>query len=113
MALFLPFLPPHSFLLFFFPSLIFSSPPLLTSYFLCPSPLPPEGISPLDRQLKDPLALEPNLGFEPRSDNNWHTIHPVCALFSQFIKLVIRTSLAVQWLRRHAPNAVGAGSIPG
>ena len=23
------------------------------------------------------------------------------------------TSLVVQWLRRHAPNAVGPGSIPG
>ena len=34
-------------------------------------------------------------------------------LIIKFLKKVIGTSLVVQWLRLHAPNAGGLGSIPG
>ena len=34
-------------------------------------------------------------------------------IFSVLIKRYLETSLVVQWLRLHTPNAEGPGSIPG
>ena len=34
-------------------------------------------------------------------------------LFSTLMKRYLESSLVVQWLRLHAPNAEGPGSIPG
>ena len=40
-------------------------------------------------------------------------LHPPSLPEFQFKNNLMGTSLVVQWLRLHAPNAVGQGSIPG
>ena len=46
-----------------------------------------------------------------RINKLWH-IHTMELLFGNKKELLLGTSLVVEWVRRHAPNAGGPGSIP-